>query len=583
MAQKSGFFNALFQAGVPDRTYNANDYCENLAVIISNGVLCRSEDDLKVTASGLNMSVNIGRAWINGHYFNNTTVYTLPAIQTPTGASRIDNVVLRLDGTISGRKISIEYVQGVASTSPVAPELTRTDTVYELCLAQVTVNANATSVTINDTRANTDLCGWVYSVSGDNSFFTSLEGDFTSWFTQVKDTLSSVTLFKQYKWESALGSSAQTVAFDIPQYDESTCFIDVYVNGLFSNDYTSSGNVITFDTTLSAGTEVTVLAYKSIDGTGIMSVADEITQLQNQFATLSGVSKFTYNATGVDDNISLSQIAQAIYTGTYNSSDNTAAANAFLSAIGGLAYLQALEADAQITIEVVGKVGVSNPVYGSGTSSSRYRYFNFGQIAHSDMRVCFDFAKADTIYITGKNSTSNIVFYGTDLFVKNADVFVINTGSACNVQMIAGSNVGTIDIENCKFVIKTTGTALIAAAGTYTNCDCAVYANGGNATCFATTSNYLVRVFGGRYAAYTSNTTNYTAAVFNTASGQANAVTIAQGVNCPTISVSGYYQQFLCACYAGKTIIDIVTSTMNSTGTASTYTINNQIWLSKSY
>lgn len=581
MAQKSGFFNALVQAGVPDRTYNANDYCDNLAVVISNGVLRSTNDDLKVTANGLNLTVNVGRAWINGHYFNNTTAYSLPAIQTPTGSSRIDNVVLRCDKTVTGRKISIEYVQGTAATSPVAPDLVRTDTIYDLCLAQITVQANSTTVGVNDTRSNQNLCGWVYSVSGDGSFFTSLDNEFSVWFNNAKDTLSSVTLFKQYKWETELTSATNTVQFNIPQYDEETCFFDVYVNGLFSTDYTTNGNVLTFDTTLPAETEVTVLAYKSIDGTGIMSVADEITQLQNQFATLNGMSKFTYTATGVDDNISLSQIAQAIYSGTYDSKQITATANSFLTALGGLNYLQSLEADAQITIEVVGKVGATTAAYGSGSSSSRYRYFNFGQIAHSDMRVNFDFAKADTIYITTKDNTSNIIFYGTDLFIKNADVFVINTGSSCNVQAIAGSNVGSINVENCKFVIKTTGNGLIGANGTYTNCDCEVYSTGGNATCFATTSNYLVRVLGGRFLAYVSNTSKYVAAVINTATGQTNAVTLAQNINCPTISVSGYYQQYLAACYAGKSVIDLVTSTMNSTGSA--YTISNQIWLSKNY
>lgn len=35
MAEKSGFFNALNVDGAYDRTYNANDYCDNLAVVIS--------------------------------------------------------------------------------------------------------------------------------------------------------------------------------------------------------------------------------------------------------------------------------------------------------------------------------------------------------------------------------------------------------------------------------------------------------------------------------------------------------------------------------------------------------------------
>ena len=68
MAEKSGFFNALNVGGEYDRTYNANDYSDNLAVIIGNGVLRSQYDDLKVTASGMVATVGVGRAWINGHY-----------------------------------------------------------------------------------------------------------------------------------------------------------------------------------------------------------------------------------------------------------------------------------------------------------------------------------------------------------------------------------------------------------------------------------------------------------------------------------------------------------------------------------
>ena len=578
MAQKSGFFNALLDAGVYDRTYNAEDYSDNLAVIISNGVLRSTNDDLKVTASGLNLTVNAGRAWINGHYYNNTTAYSLPAITTPTGGSRIDRVVLRLDNTITGRTISIQYLQGTAATSPVAPDLTRTDTIYELCLAEITVTANAVNVSVTDTRSDTDLCGWVYSVSGDGSFFTSLDNSFNDWFEQVKNTLSSVTLFKRYKWQSIIASATTTINFNIPQYDADTCFIEVYVNGILSTDYTQSGTVLTFNPSLIAGTEVVVYCFKSIDGTGIMSVADEITELQNQYATLSGASKYIYNATGVDDNISLSQIAQAFYDGSYNSSQVTAAANTFLTALGGNAYLAALATNAKITIEVVGKLGVTTAAYGTGTSSNRYRYFNFGQIATSTKRIIFDFAKADAINITCPASKSSIIFYGTDLEIKNASVKATSGGANCNIQMVANSNLGRMFIENCNFEINTTGDARIAENGTYTNCYCRALSSGGHALLFVPNSNELIRIIGGTFFAYAA-TSGKTAAIFYTYATETNAVIMAQNINCPTVTVSGYWQQYLSVGYAGKTIIDLVTSTMNSTGNYNV--ISNQVWQSK--
>lgn len=580
MAQKSGFFNALQSAGVYDRKYNADDYSDNLAVIISNGVLRSTNDDLKVTASGLNVSVGIGRGWINGRYFNNTTAYALPAVTPPTGGSRIDNVVLRLDNTISVRSISLQYIQGTAATSPVAPALTRTDDIYDLCLAQITVQANASSVTVKDTRSDSNLCGWVYSVSGDNSFFVSLDNSFNEWFENAKDTLASVTLFKRYKWETTLGSASSTVIFNIPQYDADTCFIEVYVNGLLADNFSQSGSTLTFGTSLLAGTEVTVYCFKSIDGTGIMSVADEITQLQNQFATLDGVSKFVYTATGQDDNISLSQIAQAIYAGEYDSSQVTAAANAFLTALGGNTWLASLYNWSQVTIEIVGKLNVSTPAYGSGTAQSRYRYFNLSQTSSSGKRIIFDFAKADTVIVSPSANTNNIIFYGTDLEIKNLSVDVEGDGAGVNVQVFAGSNIGRTFITDCRADVLASGDIKIAAHGVFTNCYFRGRSEAGHTLLFCPDSEDLIRVIGGTHLAY-AMLSGKSAAVFYTYGTQTNAVIMATNINCPTISVGGYWQQYLSVGYAGKTIIDGVTSTMNSTGNYNT--ITNQVWLSKAW
>lgn len=580
MAQKSGFFNALLQGGSYDRTYNADDYSDNLAVVISSGVLRSTNDDLKVTASGLNLTVNVGRAWINGHYYNNTTPYSLPAITTPTGGSRIDRVVLRFDNTITNRNISIQYITGTAGTSPVAPDLIRTDTIYDLCLATVTVTANAVNVTVTDTRDDTDVCGWVYSTSGDDSFFTSLDNSFNSWFEQVKNTLSSVTLFKRYKWETTLTSGTTTITFNIPQFDVDTCFIEVYVNGMLADDYTQSNNILTFTDTLNAGAEIIVYCFKSIDGTGIMTVADEITELQNEYATLSGVSNYTYKATGVDDNISLSQIAAAFYAGSYDASQVTTAANAFLTALGGNTYLAALEDNAQITIDVVGKLGVTTAAYGTGASSNRYRYFNIGQLATSTKRFVLDFAKADAINIECPASKYSIIFYGSDLEIKNASVGVTSSGASSHVQMVAESNQGRVFVDNCKFEMEISGDGYIAKSGTFTNCFCRVFSSGGHALLFVPDSADLIRVIGGTFYAYAA-TSGKTAAIFYTYGTETNAVIFAQNINCPTVTVSGYWQQYLSVGYAGKTFIDFVTSTMNSTGTYNT--ITNQVWLSKNY
>lgn len=581
MAQKSGFFNALLNAGVYDRTYNADDYSDNLAVIIGNGVLRSENDDLKVTASGLNLTVAAGRGWINGKYFFNDSAFPLPAITPPTGGARIDRVVLRLNNTLAVRSISIQYLTGTAATSPVAPAITRSSEIYDLVLADVSVSAGASSVTITDQRSNADLCGWVYSTSGDNSFFETLDNSFQAWFENVKDTLSSVTLFKRYTWGTTLAAATDSVQFNIPQYDAETCFYEVYVNGFLTNAYSqgSASDVIDFDEQLLAGASVIVNVYKSIDGTGIESVADEITQLQNQYATLSGVSKFVYKCTGSNDNVSLSQIAQAFYNGSYTTSSLTAAAAAFLSALGGNTYLASLAADAKLTIEVVGKCGVGAAAYGSGTTQSRYRYFNFGaQPGTSEKTLVFDFAKCDTINIDFAANTSNIVFYSTDLQIKNCKLSINETSSNVNIQAFAGSNSGRFRVENCDVDILTTGDVKIAANGEFYGCNFKGASTAGHVLIFCPDSNYLIRVIGGTFYAY-CKASGKTPAIFYTYGTETNAVVIAQNISCPTVAKTGYFQQYLSVGYAGKTFIDFVVSTMNSAGSYNT--ITNQIWQSK--
>lgn len=583
MAQKSGFFNALLAAGVYDRTYNADDYSNNLAVVISNGVLRSTNDDLKVTASGLNLTVGAGRGWINGRYYYNDSAYALPAITPPTGGARIDRVILRFNNTLAVRSITIQYLTGTAATSPVAPAITRTDDIFDLVLADVAISAGASSVTITDQRGNADLCGWVYSTSGNDSFFTSLDNAFNTWFESAKDTLSSVTLFKRYTWASTLAAATDTVQFNIPQYDAETCFYEVYVNGFLTNAFSvgSAANVIEFDAQLQAGTQVIVNVYKSLDGTGIESVADEITQLQNQYATLSGVSRCVYKCTGSNDNVSLSQIAQAFYTGSYTASSVTAAAAAFLSALGGNAYLAGLADDAKLTIEVVGTCGVGNAAYGTGTSTNRRRYFNLGaQPGTSPKTLVFDFAKCDTIQINLTTaSTSNIIFYSTDLQIKNAKVNVTSAAASVNVQAFAGSNYGRACVENCEVNISTTGDVKFAATGDYFNCNFTGISTAGHVLVFCPDSAFLIRVYGGTYYAY-CKATGKTPAIFYTYGTETNAVIIAQNISCPTVSKSGYFQQYLSVGYAGKTFIDFVVSTMNSAGNYNT--ISNQIWQSKS-
>lgn len=523
MALKSGFYNAMLVNGDYDRKYNADDYKNVFAAFIKDGVRRSGADDFKVTVSGLVPTVKLGYAVCGGRWVNLDADYTMPAITPPVGDySRIDAVVLRVDANENERAASLVYRVGTPSASPQSPGKDTTTGVTELILARVRVAPSATSVTVTDTRANTSLCGWVTTPVGYDDYFTSLDSQFDEWFSEKKETLASVTLFKQYKWRTVLTDAASSVTFNIPQYTAGgTDIIQVYVNGLLETegvDYTLSGRTITFGTggggtgTKVAGTEIVVLCYKSIDGTGLGSVSDEITAMQNTLDTLADVNDYVYVCNGKTDNVELSKLAQA-----------------WLS--GGTDY-------GSKVIRVYGTFGATAPASGGGTSSNLYRWFNFGQGSTTNRSITFDFTGCSQINIACTEGTYNIVFFGMNVNIIGANVLA--SGSAY-VYMFSTAAATVINADNCRFWI-TANAGYIARGGTFKNCRCSLTTNDGDAFCFNVLSGGLLRLFGGEFYAYAP--TNNQSAVVYVNSGQTNAVAVTYGINCPTVARSGYVQTY---------------------------------------
>lgn len=529
--ERSGFFNALRVNGEYDRKYNANDYADNLAVVVGNGVLRSENDDLHVTASGMTTTVAAGRAWINGHFYHNDAPLTFAAVSAPAGGSRWDRIVLRLDTNVNARNIQLRYVQGTVANNPAKPAPVRENGIYDLVLADIYVGTNATNIVVTDTRSDATVCGWVYSVVGDNSFFTNMEKSFYEWFKHTRDTLSSVTLFKRYTWRTVLDAMSSAVVFNVPQWNAETCFIDVLVNGvqdIEGVDYTQNGNVLTFPYPLTAGTEIVVFVYKSIDGTGIMSVADEITQLQNDMALLTGANDYQYICNGYDDNVKLSQIAKA--------------------------WLEGGDDYSSKTIHVYGTFGAQAPVGGDGDLLSPYRWIEVAGDNHANRKIIFDFSCCSQLEFPVAAGTLNYLFYGIDAHIIGADVNVYQ--KAADTLVVAFSTVaGAVYAENCRFWITAYHNSKVACTGTFDNCRASVANTIGESYCFATLSNSLLRLNGGEYMAYSGSEAATSAVVGHVASAT-NAVSILNGVNAPTVTRSGYYQTHSIHQYAGGGVMN---------------------------
>lgn len=523
MALKSGFYNAMKSGSVYDRTYNADDYKNVFAAFIKDGVRRSGMDDFRVIASGLALSVKMGFAICGGRWVNLDADYSLTTVTPPVGDySRMDAVVLRVDANEATRAASLIYRTGTASSSPTAPAKSTTTGVTELIIATVLVAPGATSVTVTDTRPNANLCGWITTPVGYDDYFVSLESRFNTWFNDVQNELASVTLFKQYMWRTVLDSPASSVTFSIPQYDSTgTDILQIYVNGLLEIkgvDYTISGSTITFGTggggtgTKIAGTEIVVICYKSIDGTGLGSVSDEITELQNDMALLSDTNDYKYVCNGTNDNVKLSEIAQSWLN-------------------GGTDY-------ACKKISVYGTFGCSAAYGGSGTSANPYRWFSVGLNADTNRRIVFDFTSCGQISLPIASGTVNTVFHGHNAHVIGANVVVSQSGAKTIVKCFS-STTGAVYAENCRFWLTANKDSVIANTGTFVNCRASVANVVNNTYCFQPLDGSLVRLNGGEYYAYTGSSNAQSAVVGQSA---ANAVSMLYGVNAPTVSRSGFYQ-----------------------------------------
>lgn len=559
--EKSLFWNSEKDDGNPtgfDRPFNADDISDWLDVMFSTGVI-KSNTGLKVTpAGGLSVSVNTGKAVINGKAYRNDSAKAFTIDTAPTGSeSRIDLIVLRFDRSASVRNIYLDYKKGEGAE---APALIRTDLIFELALAKITVTPFATEIlatAIEDLRGDVDTV--VTTTTGQSlgycPYVTAVKG--------YDDYYDAIVL--EYKDTVTLNAQSSIVPFNIPQYGwTGVDILTVYTNGIREREtaYTISGNVITFKNAKAAGTVVDVVVNKFIDGEGLDTVLEQYKELQTKVLNLSNNDKYKYICNGINDNIVLSEIAQAFLTGIYNELTITQQAADFLAKWGGIAGLAALDPNASIKIDVFGTFKASVPYAGTGADATGYQWLSLGLKDSANRKLIFDFSAVESLTFNCTGNSKNIIFYGADVHIIGANVRVSGNSTGTNIIVFSG-RVGTITAEDCKFVVDATGTVTIAESGTFKNCITWTSSTNNSAANFApvTNSRPLI-VYGGNHYSYcVNNSTNY-ASVFYTSSAATNAVLMAYGVNLPSVTRSGFYQTNAARINAGKVYISGITTTL---------------------
>lgn len=516
MAEKSLFYNAKVDTSSVtgyDRNYNADDISDWLAFILTTGVL-KTETALKVTpAGGMTINVDTGRAVILGKGYINKSIKEFTVPTAPTGSTpRTDAVILQMNKTDAIRETRLIYRQG---TSSAVPTIDRSEAIYELILATITVAPNVTSITaqaITDRRGDNEsvititggtgvgYCPWLVAAKGYPEYYDAIVLEYTD-----KITVS--------------GAATDVITFDIPQYGwTGVDILNVYTNGIKeSRDaYTVSGNTITFtgagDPKKTVGTVVEVVVEKFIDGEGLGTVLEQYNELAAEVLKLSNTNEYKYVCNGVDDNIKLSAIAQA--------------------------WLDGGEDYGSKKITVFGTFGCSEPAGGNGTASNFYQWLKVGGATAKNRRIVFDFSACGQLSIPVKAGAFNAIFGGVNAHIIGANVLASQTAEETVIRVFS-SAAGAVIAENCRFWITSYRDSVIANTGTFTNCRGSVANLTNNSYCFLPFDGGLLRVNGGEYYAYTGNMSNSSAIVGQSA---ANAVSVLYAVSAPTSARSGFYQ-----------------------------------------
>ena len=492
---KAGFYNNKKNAnGVDDRVYTAEDLRKPFTSVYTRGIQPEADgtagETLKVTAAGgMKISVASGTANL-GAWFENNSAFSI-TLDNSTGADRYDAVIIRNDDNDDVRDTSI-YIKSLTRV-PTLDDLTRSDKIYEICIAYVRVPALAAQIgqsNIVDTREDGQLCNVMSGVGA-----------------------TVVRTYRNTVFSERAGQTGVTIG--IPQFNRSRDQLTVIIEGrvLSTTAYTIPSNTyVELDIGLPViGTKVDFEVRKNVNAAGADTVVAEVGALTDEVSIINKSLENHYYCNGATDNVNISRL---------------------------ITNLQANFTDyGSIRIIIHGNFGATAPAGGSGTADNPYYWIRSAQGAASSRRIVLDFTDCKQVSINCSNDTHNIILFGMDTYIVGANI-VASGGQT--IYMFSAAGQTSIYAESCRFWVTTTSGGLIARSGTFKNCRASVTNAGLHSYCFAPISASLLRVEGGEYYAYTGSSEHYSAIVGAT-SGE-NAVAILYGVNAPTTARSGYFQ-----------------------------------------
>lgn len=530
MAILSGYYDSING----DRKYNASTMSQYFTGLYTRGVLQNYKGKFVVKATeGMRIKIPTGKAYFtDGKWIENTADIVLTLDASDVVLNRIDSVVLRNNKNDEVRKAEVVLKKGTPAANPTPPGAVETSNyIEEMLLCNIRVDKlteNITQSNITNTIPNSDVCGYVTGLieqvdtsdlyiqyeTAYKEFQEQSKKEFDDWFANVKETLSTSTLIREYKSTYITKvQDEQNIDIAIPQYNFVLDILQVLVNGLRLNgqEYTVNGKTITLKYPVDVGTPIEFVVYKSVDGSNAETIIEQVEHLQEVVNT---IAKGIYVATGENDNIKLSNIVQE-----------------FLN--GGNDYKQ-------LEIDVYGALQCTSTHSGSGTESDPSVWFMLGQKASTSRRVRMNFAHCDRISIDNQSRANSVLFGGNDIFVKNCQAAIYNSSST---SIFNGER---IDAEECEFWINATpgSNATIIGGeccGTFTRCRMSVA--GGNGSTYGFRANGgVLQLKACEIIVYNESSSSNEAVAVAVEANKTENVLIMHGCNLPIRARGGYKQ-----------------------------------------
>lgn len=196
MSWNDGFFNSVNG----DRVYSADQMSSMFEGLITPGVYESVGNKLAVQPnSGMTIQINTGRGWFGGRWVANDSEYLITLDPADVTLNRYAAICVRVDTTVEVRRAYPYVKYGELATNAVKPTMERTADVKEYCLAYVYIPKGINAITasqIEDTRGNTDLCGWVTGLIeqlDSTTLFAQFESLFVDWLNSLDDYLDENT------------------------------------------------------------------------------------------------------------------------------------------------------------------------------------------------------------------------------------------------------------------------------------------------------------------------------------------------------------------------------------------------------